>query len=432
MNSIDKNWVDNHIDSNGEVVIPEGVEKIEPQAFAQNKNVRKVIMPNSVSEIGDKSFALCPNLEEIQWSNGLRTIDSNAFYGCTSLTNIELPQSLENLGSGAFRKCSQLKFVRLGNGIKTIEGLAFDGCGLEQVDLPDSIEKIDVRAFSNCPQLTSISGADSITQIESGAFQGTSITSYEVPRNVSAIYSSTFSQNPKLRNITLNENIQYLSERAFSESSNIEQIVINGTQRIKYGAFMQMPNVKKVTIDGQEFAISDNEQLFSLQKAGEKVVIVTKDEQGKFQSRGINLEKGTTKVLPQNLYLGDDGKLCYAIHSLADFSPQQLEILKKSGMTQLYIYGGNNEIMPSEQQQGLNFNLYSIDDLIAVKTKIEELKRQIKLPPQTDKHRDKKIYAQIVRCLGETIEYDHWGAGDSRDKYERMTRKKLRGLLKRK
>lgn len=426
MNSIDKNWVNSHVNSNGEIIIPEGIEKIEAEAFAQNQNVKKVIMPNSISEIGDKAFALCPNLEEIQWSNGLRTIDANAFYGCTRLTNIELPQSLENLGRGAFRKCSQLKSVKLGDGIKTIEGITFDGCGLEQIELPDSIEKIDVRAFSNCPQLTSILGGTNITQIEAGVFQGTNITSYEVPRNVSAIYASTFSQNSNLTSITLNENIKYLSERAFSESSNMEKITINGTQRIKYGAFMEMSNAKRITIDSQEFVISDNEQLFSLQKAGEKVVIVTKDGQGKFQSRGINLEKGTTKVLPRNLYLNDDGKLCYAIHSLADVSPEQLVNLKKSGMTQLYIYGGNNEIMPSEQQKGLNFNLYSIDDLMAVKTKIEELKKQIKLPPKTDKHRDKKIYAQIVRSLGETIQYDYWGAGDSREKYERMTRKKLR------
>ncbi len=41
MNSIDKNWVDNHIDSNGEVVIPDGVEKIEAEAFRDNEQKKK-------------------------------------------------------------------------------------------------------------------------------------------------------------------------------------------------------------------------------------------------------------------------------------------------------------------------------------------------------------------------------------------------------
>ena len=85
----------------------------------------------------------------------------------------------------------------------------------------------------------------------------------------------------------------------------------------------------------------------------------------------------------------------------------------------MYIYGGDNEIKPVEHEKGLNFNLYSIDDLIQVKSKIQELKKQIKLPPKQDKHRQKKIYAQIVRVLSENIEYDHWGAGVSKEKYER-------------
>lgn len=89
----------------------------------------------------------------------------------------------------------------------------------------------------------------------------------------------------------------------------------------------------------------------------------------------------------------------------------------------MYIYGGDNEIKPVEHEKGLNFNLYSIDDLIQVKAKIQELKKQIKLPPEQDKHRQKKIYAQIVRVLSENIEYDHWGAGVSREKYERLTGK---------
>ena len=37
MSSIDKNWVDNHIDNNGEVIIPNGVEKFETEAFRDNE-----------------------------------------------------------------------------------------------------------------------------------------------------------------------------------------------------------------------------------------------------------------------------------------------------------------------------------------------------------------------------------------------------------
>ena len=63
MNSIDKNWVDNHIDSNGEVVIPDGVEKIEAEVFRDNEQITKVVMPDTVIEIGDNAFLGCKNLD---------------------------------------------------------------------------------------------------------------------------------------------------------------------------------------------------------------------------------------------------------------------------------------------------------------------------------------------------------------------------------
>ena len=40
---------------------------------------------------------------------------------------------------------------------------------------------------------------------------------------------------------------------------------------------------------------------------------------------------------------------------------------QKAGLTQLYIYGGESEITPDQHNEGLNFNLYSIEDLIQVK-----------------------------------------------------------------
>lgn len=79
MNSIDKSWVDTHIDSNGEVVIPEGVEKVEEQAFANNEKVKRIIMPDSVVEIGGQAFFGCTNLQEIKCSCNLKRIPNSAF-----------------------------------------------------------------------------------------------------------------------------------------------------------------------------------------------------------------------------------------------------------------------------------------------------------------------------------------------------------------
>lgn len=430
MNSIDKNWVDIHIDSTGEVVIPEGVEKIEAQAFANNEKVKRIVMPDSVVEIGVQAFLGCTNLQEIKCSSNLKRIANSAFKNCSSLSNIDLPENLEEIGTATFRNCVQLKTVKFGSNLKVIGQLSFAGSGIEQIDLPNNLEKIDVMAFFNCSQLQQVRGGVNVSSIEVGAFQGTSLTAFEIPNQIKSIQANVFGQNASLSSITLNENLDFLSERAFHLSDNLQEVSIDGTQRINYGAFINKSSIRKIKADGQEFVLSDNEKLFSLQKSGSKMVIVVQDEKGKFSSQRINLEKGTSDVVKANAYLTDDGKTCHAINSLANVSIATLENLKKSGHNQIYIYGGDNEIKPIEHENGLNFNLYSIDDLIQIKSRIQELKKQIKLPPEQDKHRQKKIYAQIIRVLSENIEYDYWGAGTNKDKYERLTGKSYDEYIK--
>jgi hypothetical protein len=97
--------------------------------------------------------------------------------------------------------------------------------------------------------------------------------------------------------------------------------------------------------------------------------------------------------------------------------------VKEQGQTQFYIYGGEYAHVPEEQAQGLMMNLYTIDDLINIKSLILELMKQIKMPSNQDPDREKKIYSQIVRILSENIEYDDWAVGTTKEKYEEKTGK---------
>lgn len=132
MSSIDKEWVENHIDSNGEVVIPEGIEKIEAEAFKDNKLVRKVIMPNTVTEIGDNAFSGCTNLEEIEFSENLKTIGENAFLG--SKININSKDTAHKLAN-RLRNNSNNESIDIEDVIKWCDGNA------ENLDLsnPDEL-----------------------------------------------------------------------------------------------------------------------------------------------------------------------------------------------------------------------------------------------------------------------------------------------------
>ena len=251
MNNIDKNWVNEHIDSNGEIIIPDGVSVIRRDVFQGNDRIKRVIMPDSIIGLDVRTFAECINLEEVKMSN--------------------------------------------------------------------NIVQIGMKSFRNCSKLKSIT----------------------IPDKVKLIYPNTFVNNPNLESITLNGNFEYLSADAFQNCDNLSEVNINGTERIEYNAFTGKENIKRIVIDGKEIFISENERLISIQKVGEKVAIVTQSkENNRFSTQCINLAKNTSKSLDYLLYLPDDGKLSYAVYSLANLSLDSLIKFKELGQTQFYIYGG--------------------------------------------------------------------------------------------
>ena len=83
--------------------IPEGVEKIEAQAFHNKTNLKNIIIPNTVIEISD------------------------SFNYCTSLTTIEIPSSVTTIGSDCFNNSSNLKSIIIHNEKGKIKGAPW-GC----------------------------------------------------------------------------------------------------------------------------------------------------------------------------------------------------------------------------------------------------------------------------------------------------------------
>lgn len=83
--------------SDGNVVVPNGVEYIDQIAFSELSNIKTITLPASVKDIGMSAFAGCTGLEEIKLPEGLVSIGGWAFSGCTSLKNIVIPDSVNTI-----------------------------------------------------------------------------------------------------------------------------------------------------------------------------------------------------------------------------------------------------------------------------------------------------------------------------------------------
>lgn len=91
-----------------EIVIPDGITKIEAGAFANLTNLTTVVIPNSVEIIEDGAFQGCTALTTAKLSNKLVTLGESAFEGCALLEEVVLAKTLKTVGKNAFKDCTAL------------------------------------------------------------------------------------------------------------------------------------------------------------------------------------------------------------------------------------------------------------------------------------------------------------------------------------
>ena len=435
--------------------IPDSIEAIKEGSFMGCTNLEEVSIPNSVEEIGSNTFSYCTKLKNVKFESEcqLKKIDEKAFYLCKELQKIKLPSGLKTIEESAFAGCYNLFSVDFGEEIETIGMDAFNGCkSLKTITLPDSLKKISEASFIDCSNLTRVNGGNNVEELLSGAFKNTNIDTFKIPsqvknivyqtvgnctnlkelylgENTEALYPLALEGCTNLKKISLNDKLSYFAETALEGVDNLEEVEINGTSRINYGSFKGKTSIRKITIDGNEYLLSENEELFSIQKNGLKAAIVVTDKDGLKRTKCINLEKNIEKKVNGNVYLANDGTPIRSINNTSEMSIEQLERLKQFGEQKIYIYGSARDLKPKEHDAGIEYDLYSIDELIEIKKIIQEIKQKITIPSKEDKHREKKIYSQLVRTLSEYIKYDHFEAinnkkdeekNNYKEKYEKI------------
>lgn len=169
------------------LTVPEGVTAIKECAFSGNPWICKVVIPGTVKVIGNESFAACSRLETLVIEEGVERIEAEAFRNCSidklslprhSLKYIgdkafdsnyffrlELPQKLEYLGAGSFRHNPNLESVSVPGTVKHIEANAFENCALETIILQEGVEEIGEETFADCNRLAEISFPESLRKI---------------------------------------------------------------------------------------------------------------------------------------------------------------------------------------------------------------------------------------------------------------------------
>lgn len=159
-----------------DLVIPEGVETVNSNAFYNCRALESVKFPTTIKSIETGGFASCDNLKRYEFErlsnylgieyasmeDRLPSINSGRIYiggnAYEMLEELVWPEDLKRVPPFALAGEKALKSVVLPDGVEDIGEMAFYNCSeLSEINIPASVETIGVKAFDYCRNLSKVS-----------------------------------------------------------------------------------------------------------------------------------------------------------------------------------------------------------------------------------------------------------------------------------
>jgi|GEM_PF-2054317 len=160
------------------VSIPEGIETIGDNAFAENYYLHSVSLPSTLKHIGDRAFYESRIEGDLVIPEGVTYLGDKCFGENTGLRSIIIPDTVQYIGKDLFQNCWLLDQVVLPKGMKSIpDGMFFD-CLRLKVDFLNGIESIGRSAFGYL-RTNKLVIPLSVQSIGAYAFEHASISSFE-------------------------------------------------------------------------------------------------------------------------------------------------------------------------------------------------------------------------------------------------------------
>jgi len=246
------------------VVIPEGVEKIGPYAFANLSALEEVVLPSTLKMIDQGAFYGCPKLKTVTGLEHVKFINQNAFYGCSLEGEINL-ENAAAIGNYAFAM----------NGDKQIEGVAIGG-GITSVILSEKTQSIGSYAFYGCEKLESFTINAEMVQVGMGAFADCRALK-SISINAPVIPTGAFDGCRSLASVTLGKDVKEIGEYAFSNTA-----------------------VKSFTVDSENTAMKTVENKpYILNKEGNTLVLFPSGVEG-----AVSIDDANIKTVGKGAFAG--------------------------------------------------------------------------------------------------------------------------------
>lgn len=149
-----------------DLIIPNGITKINDEAFLEYYGLENVSLPKSLTEIGDRAFFKCTSLKRISFPEKVMSLGEWVLAYCDSLIYVELLHTeIEEIPTCMFFGCKQLASVFLPETVMRIRKHSFAGCGnLRYINLPKRLKIIE--SFPPLKKMSSLYLSDNLVYME--------------------------------------------------------------------------------------------------------------------------------------------------------------------------------------------------------------------------------------------------------------------------
>lgn len=261
------------------VVVEEGVEILEPYAFADCRNLKKVDLPSTLTNIyydydflGIHAFVRCYNLAKINIAPANQVYQSvdNIIYSYDGRTLLMCPPGRPGtvtvkdgtvfINPQAFSDCQYIQAITLPESVLEIGSQAIYRTGISSLHIPAKVYKLGNGAIAENGNLNTLTvddanpnfvAVDNVlfntdkTELISAAAGKTGV--YTVPASVSVIQEGAFAYS-SLSHIEVGDNVVDIESSAFA-NARIESIRLPETiSIIKLGVLMGCNSLKSLTL----------------------------------------------------------------------------------------------------------------------------------------------------------------------------------------
>lgn len=207
------------------VVIANGTEVIEANAFELAKNAAAITYPASLTTIKDNA------LDVTAWyaaQNGVVYAGKVLYKVKGDVANVVVNDGVTTIADGAVNNAA-VKTIILPSSLVRIGEGAFAGAGIASVVIPDNVEYIGIGAFKNAADLATVKLPAKLSVLGSGAFSGCAkLVEISLPKDFNVISADTFAGCLALAKVNLGS-VEKIEQYAFAGCTALKTITLPAT-----------------------------------------------------------------------------------------------------------------------------------------------------------------------------------------------------------